>query len=74
MKIHWKPLEQPAYSPDLWPLDYHMFGPLKEVLGGQRFDENAQAKQYLGNWLLDRPASFYGEGIKKLPIISVEGN
>jgi histone-lysine N-methyltransferase SETMAR len=27
----------PAYSPDLAPSDYHVFGPLKEALGGKKF-------------------------------------
>lgn len=34
-KMFWTPLEHPPYSPDLSPCDYHLFGPLKEALGGQ---------------------------------------
>ncbi|GFO30057.1 histone-lysine N-methyltransferase [Plakobranchus ocellatus] len=30
----WKILPHPAYSPDLAPSDFHLFGPLKRHLGG----------------------------------------
>jgi len=33
-QMYWTVLEHPPYSPDLSPCDYHMFGPLKEALGG----------------------------------------
>jgi histone-lysine N-methyltransferase SETMAR len=34
----------PSYSPDLTPSDFHVFGPLKEALGGKtlRSDEDVQ--------------------------------
>ena len=28
----WEAMEHPAYSPDLAPSDFHLFGPLKEAL------------------------------------------
>lgn len=79
MEIHWTPLEHPPYSPDLSPCDFHMFGVLKEALGGEKFNNDAEVEQYVRNWLLECPSSFFDEGIKKLPIrwrkcISVEGN
>jgi hypothetical protein len=30
-------LPHPPYLPDFAPSDYHMFGPLKEALGGKKF-------------------------------------
>jgi len=36
-ELGWETLEYPPYSSDLSPSDYHLFGPLKEALGGQRF-------------------------------------
>ena len=39
-EIHWKTLEHPPYSPDPSPRDYHMFGLLKEELGGHHFDDD----------------------------------
>lgn len=67
-QLGWETLEHPPYSPDLSPCDFHVFGPLKEALGGQRFDSDAEVEAYVRNWLQTRPASFYEEGIGKLPI------
>jgi hypothetical protein len=36
-KLKWEVMEHPAHSPDLVPSDFHLFGPLKEALGGRRF-------------------------------------
>jgi hypothetical protein len=44
-----------------------MFGPLKEALGGQRFDDNEQVENFVRNSLQTRP-SFYDAVIKNLPI------
>ena len=35
--IHFECLPHPLYSPDLAPSDDHIFGPLKEALGGTTF-------------------------------------
>jgi hypothetical protein len=35
--LGWEFLNHPSYNPDLAPSDYHLFGPLKERLGGQKF-------------------------------------
>jgi len=37
-------LPHPPYSPDLAPSDFHVFGPLKEAMGGKSFrsDEGMQ--------------------------------
>jgi hypothetical protein len=37
-KMHWQVLPHPAYSSDLSPSDFHMFGLLKEVLGEKRLE------------------------------------
>jgi len=36
-QMYWTALEHLPYSPDLSPCNYHMFGPLKEKLGGAAF-------------------------------------
>lgn len=66
--LFWNTLEHPPYSPDLSPCDYHLFGPLKEALGKQRFDDNVAVKAFAREWLVSQPPSFYDSGIKKLPI------
>jgi len=66
--LYWTALQHPPYSPDLSPCDYHMFGPLKEALGGQGFDNNEQVENFVRNWRQTRPTSFYDAGVKKLPI------
>lgn len=78
-KMHWTTIEHAPYSPDLSPCDYHLFGPLKEALGGQQFQNNEEVKQFVCNWLRTRPTSFYNKGIQKLPIrwqkcVNVNGN
>jgi histone-lysine N-methyltransferase SETMAR len=45
-ELQWELLEHPSYSPNLVPSDFHMFGPLKNHLGGKRFadDEEIETK------------------------------
>lgn len=78
-KMQWTPLDHPPYSPDLSPCDFHMFGPLKKALGGERFANDQQVEQFVRNWLGTRPKSFFENGINKLPVrwekcITKEGN
>ena len=63
-QMHWATIEHPPYSPYLSPCDYHLFGPLKEGLGGQRFEDNEACMQFVRNWLSDLPRSFFDNGIK----------
>jgi histone-lysine N-methyltransferase SETMAR len=65
--MYWTALEHPPYSQDLSPCDYHMFGPFKEALGRQHFD-NDKVENFVRKWLQMHPPSFYDAGIKKLPI------
>lgn len=66
-KLHWDVLPHPPYSPDLSPCDFHVFGPLKEALGGQRFRTNDEVQQFVQSWLRTQPEEFYYKGIMKLP-------
>jgi histone-lysine N-methyltransferase SETMAR len=38
-------LPHPPYSPDLAPSDVHVFGPLKEAMGGKAFRSNDEVQQ-----------------------------
>jgi len=42
--LGWEILPHPPYSPDLAPSDFHLFGPLKEFLGGQQFSTDDEVK------------------------------
>ena len=57
----------PPYSPDLSPCDYHLFGPLKQALGGKRFDDDTGVKEFMCNWVQPCSSSFFREGVKKFP-------
>ena len=59
-------LEHPAYSPDLTPSDYHLFGPLKNALRGRRFSTDKDVREAVHKWLRDQPKPFFLEGIHKL--------
>lgn len=59
-------LPHPPYSPDLAPSDYHLFGPMKKMLGGLRFTSDLEAQTVVREWLAQQSASFFAEGIQKL--------
>ena len=58
-------LEHPAYSPDLAPPDYHLFGPLKNALRSRRFSTDKEVRETVHKWLRDQPKTFFLEGIPK---------
>ena len=65
--LQWETLPHPAYSPDMSPPDFDLFGKLKEPLRGQRFrsldDVKAAAKRVLQQ--LDRNGAL--TGVQRLP-------
>lgn len=66
-EIYWITLEYLSYRSDLSACGFHLFGPLKEDLGGRRFHNNQSVEMCLDNWLSTRSTLFYKEAIKKLP-------
>jgi transposase len=60
-KLKWNVLPHPPYSPDLAPSDYHLFGSLKEHLGGKRFRNNEEVIQEVQEWLHLQPKDFFRE-------------
>jgi len=66
-KLGWEVLVHPPYSPDLALSDYHLFGPLKDHLGGMKIDTNDDFKNAVQNWLHSRPETFFSAGIRALP-------
>jgi hypothetical protein len=55
-----------AYSPDLAPSDYHVFGPLKEALGGKQFSTDDEIKEAVHRWLRSQSDEFFSRGIQAL--------
>jgi hypothetical protein len=47
-------------------LDYHIFGPLKEALHGQRFTSDYEVKDAVHTWLQSHLEAFFTDGIKRL--------
>ena len=38
------------YSPDLAPIDFHLFQKLKEVLGGKQMSDDDELKETVTTW------------------------
>jgi histone-lysine N-methyltransferase SETMAR len=51
-------LKHPPYSPDLAPSDFHLFGPMKEHLRGQKFVYDNEVMEAVQRWLTATPKSF----------------
>jgi histone-lysine N-methyltransferase SETMAR len=59
--MEWTVLPHPPYSPELAPSVFHLFGPLKDALGGRRFvDDNVREE------LRRFSNEFYATGIQRL--------
>jgi len=59
-------LPHPPYSPDLAPSDHHLLGPMKKMLGGQKFASDTEVQSTVCQWLRQQPASFFASGSQKL--------
>ena len=66
VKIGWKVLPHPPYSPDLAPSDFHLFGPLKEAHCGIHFKDEEAVKTSVRQWLRRQYLAFYRAGIHAL--------
>jgi len=51
---------------DLAPSDYHLFRSLQHTLSGQRFANINDIKNYIDNFIVSKPKSFFEQGIRKL--------
>ena len=48
------------------PSDFHLFGPMKEHLRGQKFADDDEVMEAVQGWLKATPKSVFLEGIRKL--------
>ena len=60
----WSVLPHPAYSPDLAPSDFYLFGPLKDYLRGQKFDDDESVKVAVKAWVRQCSPEFFSDGFK----------
>ena len=51
----WEVLQHPPYSPDLALSDFHLFGPLKHHLSGERFPGDDAVERALRAWFRQQP-------------------
>ena len=59
----WQVLTHPPYSPGLAPSDFHLFVPLKESLGGIKFENIDDAvQQHVPKFLHSTDKDFYTAG------------
>jgi len=65
-KMGWELLQHPLYSPDLAPSDFHLFRPLKESLGGIKFENNEAVQQHVLHFLRAADKDFYAAGFSRL--------
>ena len=65
-QLGWEVLPHPPYSPDLTSSYFHLFGPLKEFLGGQHFSTDDELKQALLGWFSRTDTSFCAEAFQAL--------
>ena len=66
-KLRWE-FENPPYSPDLAPSDFHLFSRMKVWLGTQRLRVKKDEELIDGvkDWLSSQLATFHDAGIVKL--------
>ena len=50
LQLSWEVLIHPLYSPNIAPLDFHLFQPLQSYLNRKKFNSLENWKKYLGRW------------------------
>jgi hypothetical protein len=63
----WEIMNYPHYSPHLVSSHFHLFGPVKVQLGGQKFKIENKFICCSQNWLHNLDKTFYAAGISNLP-------
>jgi histone-lysine N-methyltransferase SETMAR len=71
--------DHPPYSPDLAPIDCHLFTKMKVWLATSRFHTDEDLMDGVNNWLHNLTAPFFDEGLQKLvsryeKFLNVDGN
>ncbi|GBP49870.1 Mariner Mos1 transposase [Eumeta japonica] len=61
--LKWEVLPHPPYSPDVAPLDYHLFRLMAHGLA----DQHLQSYEEVKNWIASKDDQFFQRGIHTLP-------
>jgi len=56
-------LKYPAYSLDISPCDFHVFGPIKQALKGCTFTADDNAQEAMAQRLRQQHMEFFADGI-----------
>jgi histone-lysine N-methyltransferase SETMAR len=65
-KMGWTVLPHPAHSPDLAPSNYHLFGPVKNVLCKRHFADDNELKRSFHDVFRSQGREFHNTGKKYL--------
>ncbi|UYV73361.1 hypothetical protein LAZ67_10002852 [Cordylochernes scorpioides] len=65
--LQWDVLPHPLYSPDIAPLDYHMFRSMTHGLAEQHFTSYEEAKNWVNVWIASKYEEFFRHRIRMLP-------
>jgi histone-lysine N-methyltransferase SETMAR len=63
----WEVVDHLLYGPDLTPSGFHVFGPMKMHLGGQKFQTDNELEHSVLNWLHSQDRTIYDAGITNFP-------
>jgi transposase len=64
--FNWEIFDNPPYSPDLAPSNYHLFTKMNVWLATQCFHINEELMDGVNNWLHNLAAPFFDEELQKL--------
>jgi len=67
VQFDWNVLSHPPYLPDLAPSDDHLFRSLQNSLNGKNFDSLKACKNHLEQFISQKDAKFWENGIMKIP-------
>jgi histone-lysine N-methyltransferase SETMAR len=65
-ELGWTKINQPPYSPDIAPSDYHLFRSMDHFLRDRHFTENDQVRAALEDFFRSKPSKFYTDGIRSM--------
>ena len=67
LQLGWEVLIYLPYSPDIAPLDFHLFWSLQNSLNGKNFNSLEDCKRHLEQFFAQKDKKFWENGIMMLP-------